>query len=409
MKLDNNTALTGAVSAAVTTALGGLNVENIRKFSEDKAQLQTTVRNMAAQMDTIMKNARTAGGGLNSRKVGDELRSLLKDNMDKIQAIHANPESPSQLVLSVRAAAKMTTQNVVDNTDIPEDIIESFSVDAFVPKRQANEWVWSVVARRVNVNITEYKTWLEEGASDGSFAIVAEGAVKGLVSFTLVRNESRYQKIAGKSIYTEEFVRFRREAYQIIQDLFNDKLLRDYADAITARLQAVAVPYTGTSLDGAYENPTDYHAIGAAAAQTETLNFKPDTLVLNPQDKWRIGLSQTQTGEFYVPIPMYNPSGEVTMLGFRVVTSTKQAVGTFTLAEGRLFKVEETPVIIKIGYGITVTKNEDNVVTEVESDFDNNQFRIIGELFFHAYLATNHIGSVVTGNFADIKEALQAA
>lgn len=399
------------VNALINGALSGLNVVALRKFDEtfDPIAIRKTVENMATQLEKI-KNLPIDGVGATQKRA---IKELLDGKNEagvehwKIieRAFHAKAGS---IELNVRAAVVMSTSNVVTDGDIPEDILNSFSVEAFVPKRRPKEYIFNFINRRTVANITEYKTWLEEGDEQGAFAIVAEGGLKPLVSKTLVRNTSKYRKIAGKRVYTEEFAKFRREAYNIIEDLFNDQLLRNYAAILVTDLLSDAASYVSTALDGQYENVTDYHAIGAVAAQIEALDFVPDLLIMNPQDKWRIGLSQDSQGRFYTAVPMYTPTGEAQILGFRVITSSKMAVGNFILGESNLWKVEDEPVKVRMGFGINVTKDVNGFVTEVESDVDHNRFRIIAETFFHNWIATNHTGSFVYGNFADIKEILLA-
>lgn len=397
-----------AATQALSIALQGLNMEALKKFDDkfDPVKIIQSVKDQAIELEKL-KNAPVAGA---SQKQALKELLMKPETMDAIKEAYESKNPLKTVNLTVQAAvAAMTTGNVVTDGDIPEDILNSFSVEAFVPKRRPKEYVFNFVMRRTVAKISEYKTWLEEGNEEGAFAIVAEGGLKPLVSKTLVRNTAKYRKIAGKRVYTEEFVKFRQEAYNIIEDLFNDQLMRNYQAIIVTDLIADAALYVSTTLDNQYANPTDYHAIGAAAAQIEALDFVPDLLVLNGQDKWRIGLSQDAEGRFYTSVPMYNPNGEVTMLGFRVITSNRIPAGYFLLGESGLFKVEDEPVTVRIGYGINVTTNGEGLVTAVESDVDHNRFRIISELFFHDWLSTNHVGSFVYGNFADIKEILDSA
>jgi hypothetical protein len=314
------------------------------------------------------------------------LRSLLESNMDKIQALFEKREGAGkEFNLNLRAPAIMTTANTITGLDLlPDDLIESFSIGAFVPKRQPREYVFDVANRRTVPEIQKYKTWLEEGNEEGAFAIVAEGGLKPLVSTSLVRNFSEAFKVAGKHIVTDEFAKFRKEAYSIIERIINQKLLRDYAAILTTKLVADAAPYVGSALDGQYTNPTDYHAIAAVAAQIESLDFFPDLLVLNPQDKWRIGMSQNTQGSFYMQIPVVDPTGNTTLMGFTVRTSNRIAVGTFLLGEAGLWEIEEEAIQVRIGYGITTTSAAGNI-TSVEDDFDHNRFRVIAETYASSY------------------------
>lgn len=389
------------------TALGGFTPEQLREFKGNVEKNETTVKNIAAALEKIQQRVDAAGNP--GAAPVQHLRAVIEKHMYKIKSIFDARQNNNDIVFNTRAAVVMSTSNTLPTEEIPEDILHSFSVDTFKKKRRPKEYIYDIASRRTVAQVTEYKTWLEEGTEDGAFALVVEGAVKPLVSKTLIRNVSKYRKVAGKRVYTEEFAMFRKEIYSILEDLFNDQLMRNYAAILMVDLLAAAAGYVGTSLDGQYTAPTDYHAIGAVAAQIETLEFEPDLLVLHPQDKWRIGLQQASDGHFFVNIPQLNPqTGTVQMLGFRVVTSTRMDVGEFMLGESGLYKIEDMPVSVRLGYGIEVVKDMDGKVTDVTSDVDTNRFRIIAETFFHDYIGTNDAGSFVKASFADVKAALLA-
>lgn len=397
------------VTNAMTSTLGGLTSEQLKKFHETEVvAMQQSIKNMSAALKKLESIQMVGANPL--AKPLNALKKLIsqKETMDAIQKAMASKDPAHTVNLTVQAAvAAMTTGNVVDDGDIPEDILNSFSIEAFEKKRRPKEYIYDIASRRTVAEISEYKTWLEEGDEEGAFAIVVEGAVKPLVSKTLIRNTTKYKKVAGKRVYTEEFSKFRKEAYSILEDLFNDQLLRNYAAILTTNLVAAAAAYVGTILDGLYEDPTDYHAIGAVAAQIETLEFQPDLLIINPQDKWRINLSQASDGHFYVGLPKYNAAtGAIEMMGYRVFTTNRIDPGDFILGESGLYKIEDEPVKVRLGYGINVTKNGEGLVTDVTSDIDTNRFRIIAETFFHSWISTNNVGSFVKATFDDVKAAL---
>lgn len=389
------------VNALITKAFEGLSVEAMRNFKFE--DVQKTVNNLAAEVQKL-RNAPVGG----NPKVSSVVKDLIERSWNKIESVYMSRQPGNEVVLSTRAAVTMTTENVVDNTDVPQDILDSFSTAAFVKKRRPKQYVSAVADRRTVAEIDKYKTWLEEGDNQGAFAIVEQGAVKPLMSTELVRNVATYKKAAGKYVVTEELAKFKKNIMNIIRDVINDKVMREYDQLVTADLLAVSASYVGSALDGQYATPTDYHAIAAVAAQIEALDFVPDTLILNSQDKWRIGLQQTGDGAFYVQVPQWSPDGQVSMLGFMVMTSNYMEVGEFMLAESGLFKIEEETLQMRMGYGITVTKDNDGKVTDVKHDLDANQMRMIVELFFIDWLASNHTGSIVKANFADVKAALQS-
>ena len=404
------------VNAAFATMMGDATPAALQAFmATEKPAMETTIRKMAGALQRLTASGFNGSAGAPGSKPLNIIKQMLSDKkvLADIQHAMSRQGMGAQVVLSThgamefakQAAAPMDTTNTIDDTAVPDDILNSFSVDGFVKKRRPKEYIYDIASRRTVAEIKEYKTWMEEGDEEGAFALVLQGAVKPLVSKSLIRNVSKYKKVAGKRVYTEEFAKFRKEAYGILEELFNDQLLRNYAAILTTSLIASAAAYVGTALDGVYENPTDYHAIGAVAAQIETLEFDPDLLIIHPQDKWRIGLQQDQTGQFFITIPQMSPSGVVTMMGFRVFTTSRIDIGEFILGEAGLYKIEDEPVTVRMGYGITVTKDGANV-TDVKSDFDSNQFRIIAETFFHAYIATSNLGSFVKANFEDMKALL---
>lgn len=428
----------------------GLTGDNLKLIEELNARISDLPEQV--DKDQVVKEVKTAFKGMFNDNgdmrldltrveelIGDDdkgIRTILKKQGEEIQALKAlgapvkNKGFRDQLEekmvdvenvvkakagsvkLSLKAAAVMTLENTITGDNVlPDELLESFSVGAFVPKRFPREYVFDLASHRTVSEISQFKTWLEEGDEQGAFAIVAEGGLKPLVSYTLVRNFSEYRKVAGKTVYTEEFAKFRKEAYSIIQRLIRQKLLRDYSNILAVDLLADAAPYVGSALDGQYENPTDYHAIAAVAAQIEALGFAPDMLIMNPQDKWRIGMLQDVNGQFYLTIPTTDPSGQTRIMGFTLRTSTKIPVGEFILGESGLWEIEDEAVTVRMGYGITVTGGTSNGggnVTDVQGDLDHNRFRVIAELYFHNYIASPNEGSFVRGDFDTIKALLQA-
>lgn len=401
-----------SVKAAMNETLKGMNLDALRSYETDKAKMETTIRNLAAEQQKIEQRANFSPN--NEDVKVDPIRDMLETNRGEIEKRfkNVNDRSEFRMDIQTRAAANMTLANTIDNTtfSIPATIVESMSIDAFVPKRRGIQFINDIADRTVVQNITKYKTWLEEGTEQGAFAIVAEGGLKPLVSTSLVRNYAQAKKVAGKYVVTEEFAKFYADAYTIIKRLINDKLVRDYAALLVVDLNAQAATYAGTSLDHTFgTTANDYDAVGAVASQIMALNFVPDVLIVNPSDLWRIRLTKDTQGRYLFPVQ--NTTGGIDMFGFDVVVSTYQTAGSFTLGESGLFKIEEEPITIRMGYGIdytiaTIGSSGASGVTAVSSDFDTNRFRVIVETYFLDWIATPNIGSFVKASFATMKTAL---
>lgn len=335
----------------------------------------------------------------------DEIEKFLKTKNDGFYDI-------SLRSIATKIAVPMTTANVVDTSEVPDDLVESFSEGQFVAKRRPREWVYDLATITNVAEVEKYKTWLEEGDIEGNFAIVAEGGLKPLVSVELVRNVATAKKAAGKYIVTEEVTKWRKRAYQIIQRIMRQQFLRDKADILETDLTALAAPYTASAFDGAVTDPNNFDAIAAVMSQIMALDFMPDMLVLNPQDKMLTMMSKAEDGHYFVNVPMIDPQGNVTLLGLTVRTSNKIEVGTFIVGEAGLWEIEQEGIQIRIGYGSTVvggTSNGGGNVTDVQPDFDHNRFRVIVEQYFVNYLATPNEGSFVIATFDEVKEAIEAA
>lgn len=401
------------VTGAINKQLEGLSLEALRAYESDKTTMTETIKRLAAQAEKLeARNAFTPGG--DHPQAEDHLRKLLDANKEAIQTRFKNPDSKGEISFNLRAAADMTTANTVDNTtnSVPVAMLDSMSMAAFVPKRRGVQFINDIADRTVVSKITQYKTWLEEGTEQGAFAIVAEGALKPLVSDGVVRNFAKAKKVAGKYVVTEEFEKFFTEIYTIIKRIIMDKMVRDYIALLVVDLNAQAVGYTGTTLDATIVAPQDYDAIAAVASQIMSLNFNPDVIILNPADLWRIRLTKDTQGRYLFPVQNAT-NGAIDLFGLDVVVSTYQTSGSFTLGEAGLFKIEEEPITVRMGYGIDVTtgaqtasNTQTTVVTAVSSDIDTNRMRVIVEVWFNDWLGSNNIGSYVKASFATVKTAL---
>ncbi len=397
-----------AISDAITASKGeyaGVDFKEVAKLLSADKGVMAILKEQGIQINALKEL------GISGGKKGITVKEWINSIMDDVKKVYDAGTEGAGRTFQAKAAVIMNSANVTDYSELPDDLIDSFSLGGFVDKRRPREYVWDLASVSTVAEVEKYKIWEEEGSEEGAFAIVAEGALKPLVSLTLVENKSTAAKVAGKIVVTEEFTKWRKKAWTQIQRLARNKMMRDFSAILTTRLLADAAPYTASALDGLYSDPTDYHAVAAVAAQIEALDFMPDMLILNPQDKWRIGMLQDLQGQFYLTIPVTDPSGQTTMMGFTVRTSNRMTVGNFILGESGLWEIEMESIKVKVGYGVTVTGGTDNGggnVTNVSSDFDNNRFRVILETYFHSYIATNNAGSFVYGNFDAIKDLLTA-
>lgn len=398
-----------AVLKAFEEKMEGLAFEKLKSFDVDKTE--ESIKKIAGELEKLKNRSFDSNTIIDEKALEKMLKKALSTatgETNKVKAFFDSKEKGEITLFSTKAAAIMTTQNTINENNYPLEMIESVNmIDEVVKKRRGYDFIFDVADRTVVSEIEKFTTWEEEGDEQGAFAVVAEGALKPLVSTSLVRNFAQAKKVAGKAVITEEFVKWRQKAWATIRTLLNDKIMRDYKALALVDFNAVAASYTGTALDDTIVLPNDIDAIGAVAAQIQGLDFVPDVLVINPGDLWRLKLTKdTQNNYLYLSIP--GPNGDQ-VLGFNTVVTTRQTLGSFTLAESKLFKIEEENVTVRLGYGIEVTTgtvSSTTVVTAVSSDFDNNRMRLIMELFYKSYLPTPYVGSIVKADFATVKAAL---
>lgn len=325
------------------------------------------------------------------------MKQRFYENFDKIVAAYkrTGPEITLKAIDEHNPDRIQTT----DNTVTPAagmTAMENIGDAGFYEKRRGRQFVRDV-ARISNVSGIgrEAVTYMSEGDGQGNFAIVAENGLKPQLYFTLVEQLVKAKKVAGYIVVTEELMRHRSKAWAAVQRAFYNQLERDFDNLLVTDLNGVASQYVSSALDGQVTNPGNLHAIMAATAQVSSLNFVPDTIVMNPQDAYlMIGTDATADKSSYLFLPMYANGGEVKPAGLNLILSTLVPVGTFYVGESGLFEVEVSSPELRVGY--------------VNDDLIHNRQTMVLERWFLDWLPTVLVGSWVHGNFADIKEALTA-
>lgn len=349
--------------------------------------LQESIKKQGETITSLKEKSNSGGvdlGGLQSEfnKNFDTLQKAVK-NQEKVVIKAVDEHNPAYI---------HTTANVITTTSGAQ-LAEVIGNDPnLYLKRRDRQYIHDIANVSYVDEIPETYNFWEEGSEQGFIAVVEENELKPQVKLDLIKNSVDSQKAAGYIVATEEVVKWRKRAWAAIQRLFRDKVYRDYENLLTTQMLTNATAYVSTPLDGTIPaaQVTDFTALVAAILQLESLNFLPDTLVINPADKWRLALSQTNNGMFI--LPYIQNGGQFGLLGLRVITSNKITAGTFLLGESGTWNIEEEAPQIRTGL--------------VNDDFIHNRFCIVGEIFFLSYVPSNNAGSWLLGNFADIKEAL---
>ena len=327
------------------------------------------------------------------KKKAGGLKSAFYDNFDKlVTAIKNKQVNFCVKAVSEHTAADIhTTTNTITTTTgafLPEQVGTS---DEVFLKRRGKQYIHDIANVTVMEEVPEVYNFYEEGDEKGAIAVVTENGLKPQVKLSLVKNQVEAKKAAGYIVVTEELMKWRSRAWAAIQRLFSDKVWRDYEKLLTTDLLTNATSYVNSAFDDSIENPTDLDAIIASVAQLEALNYSPDVLIVNPNDKWKLAMTESKNGTLI--LPYIQNGGEFGLLGLRVITTTEITAGTFIVGESSTWFVEEEQPKLRTGL--------------VNDDLIYNRMTIIGELFFLSYVPSNNAGSFVKATFASVKEALK--
>lgn len=330
----------------------------------------------------------------NSQPSANGLKGAFMKHFDELaKAVKEQRSGYSIKAVSEHTAGDIETTGNTVSTTTDAQLYESVKENPnLFLKRRGRQYIRDIANVTTVEEVPEVLTFMEEGDEKGTIAVVDENGLKPQVNLKLVKNQVEAKKAAGYIVVTEELMKWRKRAWAAVQRLFSDKVMRDYENLLTSQMLTNASSYISTALDDTIAEPTDFDALVAAILQLESLEFQPDVLVLNPADKWRLALTQTNNGMFI--LPYIQQGGQFGLLGLRVITTTKVEAGTFILGESGTWFIEEEAPQLRTGL--------------VNDDLIHNRMTIVGELFFLSYVPSNNAGSFIKAKFADVKEALKA-
>ncbi|MCL1933058.1 MAG: phage major capsid protein [Candidatus Azobacteroides sp.] len=357
----------------------GISEEKMKEFTE-------TLRKQGESIKELAENpiGKRNVSGLKKEFIEnyDKLRGAVKNKQAGF-VIKADPDVSDNSLLHSREniISTATNANLVDNLEVDPQLYM---------KRRDRQYIHDIADVSYVAEVPEAISFDEEGDENGYIAIVDENGLKPQVQLKLIRNKTDAKKAAGFIVVTEETMKWRTRVWAWIQRLFRDKVYRDYENQLTDDLLTNTAQYIGTPLDGTITAPNDFDAIIAVICQLEQLNFEPDTLVMNPSDKWKTAMTTTTTGAYI--LPYLTQGGQFKLLSLNVITTNKVTSGEFIVGESGIWKIEEEMPRLR-----TALVNDDAL---------HNRMTIIGEIFFLSYVPSNNAGGFVRAKFSDVKEAL---
>lgn len=376
-------------------------VEKIKGLVETKdADLRKILTTQGESITELEKKLNVQESG------GESVAKVLEGLKDKIQAVYRNKTGAVEIQLGYVAdkngryqlVAKAADVHNTTTTGANASITQNVSAAALL-RGDANAPIETIQRKRpwildfvfVGSTANSSFVWFNEVPKQGDFAVTAEGAVKPLLMYTFDRLSADYKKVAGRVKITEEFAMDFPRLVSTIEDLMRVDCRNKMNDLILTDLIANASTYSNPALALQIDGADNWAAIAAAAGQLANFYYTPNILVLNPNQGIINATMKDSTGQYinYEPLMREIEAGNITVLRHPDV-----AMGKFFLGDGNAYKVWlRGDLIVRIGYS--------------NDDFDRNQYSMVVEQYFFAFISAAKKAGLIYGDFAAIKTAIE--
>lgn len=352
---------------------------------EEVKELRDALKSQG-EMLAMMKNY----GGRDTLSLDAQIKAFV-ENKANIEVVKKKQAAGTDI--KVKAAALMTTTNAkpaIDlwNVEIDRTIHSApTEADAIYPRLIKGSTASPTIA------------WVNRVDGEGGAAFIEEGTLKPLKDWSYESATSTAKKVVVASKVSTEMLEdapyMTSEINQLLrQDLMskvNEKLLTGTGTGAEIKgITVDAAGYTISDLNGKISMPNYADVIRAAVLQMRTLNFRPDTLFINPVDNAIIDLTKDTSGH-YLSMEM-----QALMRGIALIETANIPKGKFLLMDSTrwMVRVYEN---LRLEYGW-----EDN-------DFRKNIVTVIAEMRLHSYQNSIDAGSIVYADFATVQAALETS
>ena len=357
----------------------GSQIDSLKGLEEKSTDIEKAIAKLEGRFESFGEKAQVVP--TKKLSLAQTIVKTFSDNIDKIKSA---VEKGTQINLDVKDTT-ITGSYVGDYalTDFDSE------VDRVVRKRVG---ILDVVSR--GTTTSKFVTYVTQTASSkNTWVPEAEAKSEREVGWREISEEVKkiagYIKVSKEMLDDLSFIRS-----EINTDLM-DKLREDIETALlngTGAAQingllslGMGLPTFGAgsfalSIPGA--NISDLMRV--VKAQIEAENFSPTHVVLNPEDIAKLQLTKGTDNTY--TYPMYLPqTGELTIAGMTIVSSTYMSVGTYLV--GDMSKVN-----VRFRENMTMTTGLD------QDDFTRNMVTILIEARLVQYVKTNQKKAFVFGD-----------
>lgn len=340
--------------------------ESLKAIKEDLNQIKERGTNVFMSIDSIAK----------------QVDDFVVENYDQIKSLHG--AGNGVIELEIKAVGTVTSQSAQNVGTIPNTVGTQLA-----PARNANLRD-TYIDDLIDVFPTSQAAYAytETYPKDGDFGFVAEGAVKPQTDLKIETRYATPVKVAGWVKLTDEAVQDIKGLRNIVGDYLRKKhdLKRQkgilFGDGIAPNPKGATLygrAFTAGSMAGTIFNPNIMDAINAGITDVYTTHnyddeasYRPSLVLISPVDFFVqfVGAKDLDGRPLYPTASLFNM---VNIGGVTVVPERDIPAGKIFIADLSKYNVTDY-----IGYRVKIGW--------VNDDFIKNQFVVLGESRFHAFV-----------------------
>lgn len=315
-------------------------------------------------------------------------------------------EKGQELTISIKAAVNVLTTAVANASGVT-------TPDAVV-YQEVTEYAADVRADAYIINFLDNGTtnkaslpYMDKLPNEGTMAITAEGALKPLISVSFELRYSTAEKIAGRTKVSEEALDDVPYLMSIIRNEL--KYEHDIAEqtAIFTKINAVAGAFVAGGMAASTDAPTNYDAIRAAIYGIKIASkgrYIPNAVLVPSADAYNMGATKDKNNQYVMPTFVMPDGSKISGVQVVEVNDDTVAEGSFVVGDFRKLKRRiYKGFTLRIGQGLKGSAT----ASQIESDFENNMYTMLGESRLHLYVYENEKVAFTKSTFAAVKTAIE--
>lgn len=364
-------------------------LEGIKSLELKSDELMKTIAKLEGRIEALNEKGHNQPEAKQPKSLAGKMVKAYSDN---VKSIKDSIEKGQNFTLEVKAAG--------DEDTIVGDYSGTYALTTLEPEvnRIARPVRRMMEISNVGTTASKYVVYIQQTEQAVSaWTDEAELKLAGEIKWEEISSEVK--KIAGSIKVSKEML----DDLAFVRSEINTVLMEQIEQAIDYSMLNGA---GGSDLNGLIGNVPNFNAgnfagtiVGAniidvlqvCKAQIQAANFQPTHVVMNPEDKAKLELTKTSTGEYTYPMFF---TGAENIAGLIVVASNNITAGTIIVADF-------SKLIVKVREAVNLTVGYEN------DDFTRNMVTIIAEARLVQYIRNNDINAFVEADLATAIAALE--